>query len=178
MRVQPSRRAWAIMAKLRVATWKVNSVKQRIPCLLPWLDDGRPDVVCLQETKLTDQSFMDALGAALGTRGYEIAHHGEAQWNGVAILSRAGLDDVEVGLPGGPGFPHQEARMIAATCGGGRVYSVYVPHRRVPHSQPYYYKPACLAALGRLLQAGPAAPVVCRGLNIRPTDGEARHPDG
>src|SRR5258708_5510606 len=177
MRVQPSRRAWAIMAKLRVATWKVNSVKQRIPRLLPWLDDRRPDVVCLQETKLTDQSFMDALGAALGTRGYEIAHHGEAQWNGVAILSRAGLDDVEVGLPGGPGFPHQEARLIAATCGGVRVYSVYVPNGRVPDSEHYYYKLAWLAALDRLLQAGPAARMVCGDMNIAPADADVFDPD-
>src|SRR5579864_9204927 len=114
------------MATMRVATWNVNSVKQRLPRLLPWLDERRPDVVCLQETKLTDDAFTEALGAALSARGYEIAHHGEAQWNGVAILSKAGLDDVAVGIPGGPGFPHQEARAIAATCGGVRVHSVYV----------------------------------------------------
>src|SRR5258708_3521799 len=170
-------RAWAIMAKLRVATWNVNSVKQRIPRLLPWLDDRRPDVVCLQETKLTDHAFMDELGAALSGRGYEIAHHGEAQWNGVAILSRAGLDDVEVGLPGGPGFPHQEARAIAATCGGVRVHSVYVPNGRVPDSEHYHYKLAWLAALDRLLQAGPAARMGCRDLNIAPTDPDVFHAD-
>ena len=94
---------------MRVATWNVNSVKQRIPRLLPWLDERRPDVVCLQETKLTDDAFMDVLGNAMSGRGYAIAHHGEAQWNGVAILSRVGLDDVGVGIPGGPGFPRQEA---------------------------------------------------------------------
>src|ERR1700752_74872 len=90
--VQPSMPVWAIMAKVRVATWNVNSVKQGIPRLLPWLDERRPDVVCLQETNLTDHTFMAALGDALSGRGYEIAHHGEAQWNGVAILSRTGLD--------------------------------------------------------------------------------------
>src|SRR5258708_20563222 len=145
------------MAKVRVATWNVNSVKQRIPRLLPWLDERRPDVVCLQETKLTDDAFVDALGAALSGRGYEIAQQGESQWNGVAILSRAGLDDVEVGIPGGPGFPHQEARAIAATCGGVRVHSVYVPNGRVPDSEHYYYKLAWLAALDGLVQAGGAA---------------------
>jgi exodeoxyribonuclease III len=165
------------MANVRVATWNVNSVKQRIPRLLPWLDQRRPDVVCLQETKLTDHAFMDALGADLRKRGYEIAHHGEAQWNGVAILSRAGLDDVEVGIPGGPGFPHQEARAIAATCGGVRVHSVYVPNGRVPDSEHYRYKLTWLAALDRLLQSGPAARMVCGDMNIAPTDADVFDPD-
>src|ERR1700730_11457691 len=160
------------MAKVRVATWNVNSVKQRIPRLLPWLDERRPDVVCLQETKLTDRAFADALGIDLRGRGYQIAHHGEAQWNGVAILSRAGLDDVEVGIPGGPGFPHQEARAIAATCGGIRVHSVYVPNGRVPDSEHYRYKLVWLAALDRQLQAGPAARMVCGDMNNAPPHGD------
>src|SRR5260370_20770614 len=125
-----------------------------MPRLLPWLDERRPDVVCLQETKLTDQAFVDALGAALGGRGYEIAHHGEAQWNGVAILSRMGLDDVEVGIPGGPGFPHQEARALAPTCGGARVPSVYVPNGRGPGSENDCPKLAWLVGLALLLQPG------------------------
>jgi exodeoxyribonuclease-3 len=164
------------MMEVRVATWNVNSVKQRIPRLLPWLDQRRPDVVCLQETKLTDHAFVDALGATLSVRGYEIAHHGEAQWNGVAILSRAGLDDVEVGLPGGPGFPHQEARSIGATCGGVRIHSVYVPNGRFPDSEHYHYKLAWLAALDRLLQAGPAARMVCGDMNIAPDDADVFDP--
>src|ERR1700735_2063645 len=102
----------------RVAPWTVNSVKQRLPRLLPWLDERRPDVVCLQETKLADEAFDQLLGGELASRGYEIARHGEAQWNGVAILSRVGLDDAVLGIPGGPGFPHQEARSVSATCGG------------------------------------------------------------
>ena len=161
---------------MRVATWNVNSVKQRIPRLLPWLDERRPDVVCLQETKLTDHAFMDALGHALSDRGYAIAHHGEAQWNGVAILSRVGLDEVGVGIPGGPGFPRQEARAIAATCGGVRVHSVYVPNGRVPDSEHYHYKLAWLAALDRLLQAGPAARIVCGDMNIAPADADVFDP--
>jgi exodeoxyribonuclease-3 len=162
---------------VRIATWNVNSVKQRMPRLLPWLDERRPDVVCLQETKLTDDAFVEALGAALSGRGYEIAHRGEAQWNGVAILSRAGLDDVVVGIPGAPGFPHQEARAIAATCGGVRVHSVYVPNGRVPDSEHYHYKLAWLAALDRLLQAGPAARMVCGDFNIAPADADVFDPD-
>ena len=82
---------------MRVATWNVNSVKQRVPRLLPWLDQRRPDVVCLQETKLADDAFRALLGDELASRGYEFAVHGEARWNGVAILSRAGLGNVVAG---------------------------------------------------------------------------------
>src|SRR3954447_2952573 len=98
--------------RVRIATWNVNSVKQRVPRLLPWLDERRPDVVCLQETKLADDAFTELLGAELESRGYEAAAHGVAQWNGVAILSRVGLDDVVPGLEGAPGFPHPEARAV------------------------------------------------------------------
>ncbi|HEY7606587.1 MAG TPA: endonuclease/exonuclease/phosphatase family protein, partial [Actinomycetes bacterium] len=71
---------------MRVATWNVNSVKQRAPRLLPWLDQRRPDVVCLQETKVTDATFTELLGQELAGRGYELALYGDRQWNGVAIL--------------------------------------------------------------------------------------------
>ena len=100
---------------MRIATWNVNSVKQRVPRLLPWLDEREPDVVCLQETKLADDAFRDLLDYELSQRGYDVALHGEAAWNGVAILSRAGLDDVVAGLPGAPGFPDPEARAVSAT---------------------------------------------------------------
>src|SRR5689334_18317586 len=122
---------------MRIATWNVNSVKQRVPRLLPWLDERRPDVVCLQETKLADDAFRDLLDNELSKRGYEVAVHGEATWNGVAILSRVGLDEVVPGLEGGPGFPEPEARAISATCDGVRVVSVYVPNGRIPGSEHY-----------------------------------------
>ena len=109
---------------VRIATWNVNSVKQRVPRLLPWLDERRPDVVCLQETKLADDAFIDLLGDELADRGYAAAVHGEATWNGVAILSRVGLEHVVGGLPGAPGFPRPEARAVSARCGGIRVFSV------------------------------------------------------
>src|SRR5688500_14930659 len=99
-----------------------------MPRLLPWLDQRRPDVVCLQETKLSDDAFAQLLDRELAERGYEVAAHGEATWNGVAILSRVGLSDVERGLAGAPGFPHPEARAVAATCGGVRIVCVYVPN--------------------------------------------------
>ena len=155
---------------MRVATWNVNSVKQRLPRLLPWLDERRPDVVCLQETKLADEAFDQLLGEELTSRGYEIARHGEAQWNGVAILSRAGLDDAVAGIPGGPGFPHQEARAVSATCGGIRVHCVYVPNGRTPDSEHYHYKLAWLDALGEMVQGGPDDAIVCGDMNIAPAD--------
>jgi exodeoxyribonuclease-3 len=162
---------------VRIATWNVNSVKQRLPRLLPWLDERRPDVVCLQETKLNDDAFAELLDGELDARGYEVAAHGEAAWNGVAILSRAGLEDVARGLEGGPGFPHPEARAVAATCGGVRVHSVYVPNGRTPGSEHYEYKLAWLAALRDVVAAGPDAAVVCGDMNIAPTDDDVFDPD-
>ena len=165
------------MGSVRIATWNVNSVKQRVPRLLPWLDERRPDVVCLQETKLTDDAFLELLGDELSGRGYEVAVHGEAMWNGVAILSRAGLEDVVLGIPGGPGFPHPESRAISATCDGIRVVSVYVPNGRVPDSEHYRYKLEWLAALREMVAQGPEATVVCGDMNIAPTDGDVFDPE-
>ena len=161
---------------MRIATWNVNSVKQRVPRLLPWLDQRRPDVVCLQETKLGDAAFDQLLGEELRGRGYELALHGEVQWNGVAILSKVGLDDVVPGLPGAPGFPHTEARALSATCDGIRVHTVYVPNGRVPDSDHYRYKLAWLAALRDELAAGPQAAIVCGDMNIAPTDADVFDP--
>jgi exodeoxyribonuclease-3 len=159
-----------------VVTWNVNSVKQRVPRLLPWLDQRQPDVLCLQEVKLSDEAFLDLLGADLDKRGYQIAVHGQAQWNGVAILSKAGLDDVVKGLPDGPGFPHQEARAIAATCGGIRVHTVYVPNGRSPGSDHYAYKLDWLAALKRDVSNGPDETLVCGDMNIAPDDADVFDP--
>src|SRR3954447_602885 len=100
---------------MRIATWNVNSVKQRLPRLLPWLDERQPDIVGLQEPKLTDEAFADLLQGELTARGYEVATCGEAAWNGVALLSRVGLEHVTAGLHGAPGFPHPEARAVAGT---------------------------------------------------------------
>jgi exodeoxyribonuclease III len=162
---------------VRLATWNVNSVKQRVPRLLPWLDDRKPDVVCLQETKLTDDAFTELLGAELESRGYETAVCGEATWNGVAILSRVGLDDVAPGVPGAPGFPHPESRAVSATCDGIRVVSVYVPNGRVPGSEHYEYKLAWLAALREMVAGGPEDTIVCGDMNIAPTDEDVFDPD-
>ena len=160
-----------------MATWNVNSVKQRLPRLLPWLDERNPDVVCLQETKLADDAFAELFGTELEDRGYEVALHGEASWNGVAILSRAGLDEVVAGLDNGPGFPHPEARAVAATCGGIRVVSVYVPNGREPDSDHYRYKLDWLAALREVVAARPEETVVCGDMNIAPADDDVFDPD-
>src|ERR671927_1924452 len=153
---------------MRIATWNVNSAKQRMPRLLAWLDERRPDVVCLQETKLSDDAFAALLGDELAARGYEVAAHGEAAWNGVAILSRVGLEDVVAGLDGAPGFPHPEARALSATCDGIRVVSVYVPNGRAPGSEHYRYKLAWLGALEKMVGPRPATTVVCGDMNIAP----------
>jgi len=162
---------------VRIATWNVNSVKQRVPRLLPWLDERQPDVVCLQETKLADEAFVDLLGDQLADRGYAVAVHGEATWNGVAILSRVGLEEIVSELADVPGSPRPEARAVSATCGGIRVFSVYVPNGREPGSDHYEYKLAWLAGLRETVAAGPKAMVVCGDMNVAPADEDVFDPD-
>jgi exodeoxyribonuclease-3 len=162
---------------VRLATWNVNSIKQRVPRLLPWLDQRQPDVVCLQETKLADDALATLLGEQFVDRGYQFATHGESQWNGVAILSKVGLDDVVTGVADAPGFPRPEARAVSATCGGIRVHSLYVPNGRVPDSDHYRYKLDWLAALAQDLSRGPDDAVVCGDMNIAPADEDVFDPE-
>ena len=162
---------------MRLATWNVNSIKQRVPRLLPWLDQRQPDVVCLQETKLADDALAKLLGEQFVSRGYEFATYGEAQWNGVAILSKVGLDDVVTGVAGAPGYPHPEARAVSATCGGIRVHSIYVPNGRVPGSDHYRYKLEWLDALAEDLRGDPEDAVVCGDMNIAPADEDVFDPE-
>jgi len=160
---------------VRLATWNVNSVKARLPRLLAWLADTRPDVVCLQETKCAAAAFPTA---EVGELGYQAAAYGDNRWNGVAVLSRVGLDEVATGFPGEPGFPDPEARSMAATCDGLRVWSVYVPNGRTPDSPHYQYKLAWLAALRDALAAElsgwPLA--LCGDFNVAPTDADVWDP--
>jgi exodeoxyribonuclease III len=167
---------------MRVATWNVNSAKVREPRLLPWLDQRTPDVVCLQETKLSDAEFSAQFDAALAERGYQVAHYGQGRWNGVALLSRVGLEEVVRGLPGAPRFPDDtaepEARAVTATCGGLRVTSVYVPNGRTPDDPHYAYKLRWLDALRETVAAGDVATtVVCGDMNIAPADADVYDPD-
>ncbi len=161
---------------MRIATWNVNSIKQRRPRFLTWLDERQPDVVCLQETKLADDAISELLDDELARRGYQAAYYGQAQWNGVALLSRVGLGDVVRGIPGAPGFPDLEARAVSATCGGIRVHSLYVPNGRSVGSDHYEYKLAWLEALTRQVAAGPEDAVVCGDMNIAPDDADVFDP--
>jgi exodeoxyribonuclease III len=155
---------------VRIATWNVASLTaERIVRLHDWLDYAQPDVLCLQETKMSDDAFpaLEFLGL-----GYESAHHGEGRWNGVAILSRVGVEDQVAGFADDD-EPDREARLLSATCGGVRVHSVYVPNGRSPEHEQYQYKLAWLARLRRHLEltAKPADElVVCGDVNIAPTD--------
>jgi exodeoxyribonuclease-3 len=164
---------------MRIATWNVNSVLARLPRLVEWLEQAAPDVVCLQETKVGPGAFPADHVTALG---YEVAQHGEGRWNGVAILSRAGLDDVSPGLPGDPGFPDEgtlEARSIAATCGPVRLRSVYVPNGRTPDDPHYGYKLRWLAALRDAVAADAAGgrPFAVMGdFNVAPADADVWDP--
>jgi exodeoxyribonuclease-3 len=117
------------------------------------------------------------LGEQFVSRGYEFATHGEAQWNGVAILSKVGLDDVVTGVAGAPGYPDPEARAVSATCGGIRVHSIYVPNGRVPGSDHYRYKLEWLDALAEDLRGDPEDAVVCGDMNIAPADEDVFDPE-
>ncbi len=131
---------------MRIATWNVNSLKVRMDRVPEWLAYAQPDVLCLQETKLADATFPHLAFAALG---YESVHHGSGQWNGVAILSRVGLEDPLMGFPEADRDP--DTRLITATCGGVRVCSAYVPNGRTVGSEHYAYKLDWLARLRRHL---------------------------
>jgi len=132
---------------MRLATWNINSIRSRADRALAFLERSGTDVLALQETKCTDDQFpRDGFEAA----GYQVATFGLNQWNGVAIISRVGLADVEKGFTGQPTFgaePVVEARAIGATCAGVRVWSLYVPHGRAVDDPHYAYKLAWLAEL-------------------------------
>lgn len=161
---------------MRLATWNVNSIRARLPRLLDWLANTKPDVVCLQETKIPTDDFPAAEVADLG---YGTAAHGMGAWNGVAVLSRVGLDGPINGFSQEPGFPDPEARALAVTCGGVRFWSVYVPNGRTPDSDHYAYKLTWLAALRAALATELAthpALVVAGDFNVAPTDDDVWDP--
>jgi exodeoxyribonuclease-3 len=123
---------------MRIATWNVNSLKARLPRVEEWLAYAEPDVLCLQETKLSDDAFPQLTFSALG---YDAVHHGQGRWNGVAILSKIGIADVTSGFGDGVDDPYEgDARILAATCGGLRVVSIYVPNGREVGTEFYERK--------------------------------------
>jgi len=171
---------------MRIATWNVNSLKARIDKVWWWLDRAKPDVLLMQETKLADG---DAPRGGFAERGYELAHHGEGRWNGVAIASRIGVGDVvtNFGEPlrppttpqAGDDEPLAEARMISAVCGGVRVVSLYAPNGRVVGSTFYEAKLLWFARLERWLRTArdPGEPLVLGGdLNVAPEDADVWDP--
>ena len=159
---------------MRLATWNVNSVTARLPRLVEWLAATAPDVLCLQETKVA--TFP---AEPVEKLGYEVAALGDGRWNGVAVLSRVGLADVAEGFEGQPGFPDKEPRALGVTCGGVRVWSVYVPNGRTPDDPHYQYKLEWLAALKTALtpQIASGTPLaVCGDFNVAPTDADVWDP--
>jgi len=161
---------------MRIATWNVNSLKVRMPRVEEWLDYAQPDVLCMQETKMADGAFPTM---AFQSRGYEAAHHGNGRWNGVAILSRVGLEDPVPGFSGEAESDVVESRLISATCGGVRVSSVYVPNGRSVGTEHYEAKLAWLDRLHtHLLDTGdPDDEVaICGDFNIAPDDRDVYDP--
>jgi exodeoxyribonuclease-3 len=164
---------------MRIASWNVNSVGARLPRLLDWLAAAGPDVCCLQEIKCAEADFPSEACAELG---YESAVHGTGRWNGVAILSRVGIEDVRRGLRDEPGFTPEgsmleapEPRAVAATCAGMRIWSVYVPNGRTVDHPHYTYKLRWLEALRgtaaqELREGRPLA--ILGDFNIAPTDSD------
>ena len=162
---------------MRIATWNVNSLKARLPRVEEWLESAQPDVLCLQETKLADKAFP---AMTFGALGYDSAHYGHGQWNGVAILSRVGVDDVGTGFGPGVTDPYEgDARLIAATCGGVRIVSVYVPNGREVPSEFYDRKLEWFERLAEWVDAHhtPSDPLVILGdFNVAPEDRDVWSP--
>jgi len=156
---------------MRIATWNVNSMKARLERVEDWLAQVEPDVCCFQETKLADAAFPSDRFSELG---YEVAHHGDGRWNGVAIASRVGIAEVVRGFAGaGEGAEAAEPRLVTATCGGVRVMSVYVPNGRSVESEHFEAKLAFLHDLRRHLDAScdpDDAVMVCGDFNVAPAD--------
>jgi exodeoxyribonuclease-3 len=161
---------------VRIATWNVNSLNARYDRVDEWLDYARPDVLLMQETKMSDDQFPADRYEPLG---YESVHCGEGRWNGVAILSKVGLDDPVAGFADGDDAD-PEARLVSATCGGVRVSSVYVPNGRAVDHDHYRYKLGWLSRLRAHLDAScdPSQHVLVGGdFNICPDDRDVWDPD-
>lgn len=166
---------------MRIATWNVNSARSRADRIVDLLDRHDIDVLAVQETKATDKNFPFQ---KFEEAGYEVAHVGYSQWNGVAIISRVGIDDVAEHFPGQPGFHKQpdrpqelEARAVGATCGGVRVWSLYVPNGREISDRHYDYKLQFLWNLGGFvreeLEHDPQQQLLLTGdFNVAPLDSD------
>jgi exodeoxyribonuclease III len=162
------------LTAVRLATWNVNSLSVRLPLVLEWMEANAPDILCMQETKLADAAFPTA---AFSELGYDSAHYGDGRWNGVAIASRVGLEQPVCGLASEEDL--HGCRMVAASCGGIRVYSVYVPNGRSLDNEQYRLKLEWLARLRTYLceHSSPDETVaVCGDFNIAPDDADVWDP--
>ncbi len=160
---------------MRIVTWNVNSIRTRLPRCLAFLERHRPDILCLQETKVPDAEFPSA---PFETAGYRATLHGQKTYNGVAILSRSTVEDVQRGIPDGEG--DEQARLVAATVGGVRVVNVYVPNGEAVDSPKFPYKLRWLERLAAWLRGStdPAEPLlVCGDFNIAPEDRDVHDPE-
>ena len=158
---------------MKLATWNVNSLKVRLPHVLQWLAEHQVDVLCLQETKMTDDKFPVA---AIEAAGYQVAFSGQKTYNGVAILSRLALADV---VRNNPRYPDEQQRILAATIAGMRVVCAYVPNGQSVDSDKYVYKLAWLAALRDWLAEEAlchAELAVVGDYNIAPEDRDVHDP--
>lgn len=158
---------------MRVVTWNVNSIRVRHDDVIAWLRRHDPDVVLLQETKCADAMFDEVARPDLEHLGYEVAHWGRNHYNGVAIASRVGLGDVGRGFPDGPPAPFDEPRLLRATCGGVRLWSVYVPNGRKREDPHWYFKLDWLARLRDAVGADVArgVPTIVAGdVNVQRAD--------
>jgi exodeoxyribonuclease-3 len=162
---------------MRIATWNVNSLKARQQRVEEWLQYAEPDVLCIQETKLSDDTFPQL---AFGALGYESVHHGPGRWNGVATLSRVGIEDVSSGFGEGVLDPYEgDARLLATTCGGIRFVNVYVPNGREVPSEFYDRKLQWFECLYAFIDgcAKPTDPLVVLGdFNVAPEDRDVWSP--
>lgn|SRR5487761_2157752 len=155
---------------MKIATWNVNSLKARLPRVESWIAEHAPDVLVLQETKCADSAFP---AIAFDALGYQSVHHGNGRWNGVAIISKVGLDDARAGFVGEDPRTLDECRIVQANCAGTRVISVYVPNGRTVDSEFYNNKLAWLHKLRIELDqvAKPEDDVVILGdFNVAPED--------
>jgi exodeoxyribonuclease-3 len=162
---------------MRIATWNVNSLKARLPRVEEFLGYAEVDVLCLQETKLADKAFPGLTFSALG---YDAVHYGQGQWNGVAILSRVGIEDPSHGFGDAHVDSYEgDARVLAATCGGIRVVSVYVPNGREVGTEFYDRKLHWLGSMHDWIDAThkPTDPLVVMGdFNVAPEDRDVWDP--